>query len=191
MNSKSSIRLYSLTIYTVLFMLYGLRAGAPLYALYKTDPRLEVLEVVSVSNPMPQFPTYTAGMPQLQPSRVVDIQARRGEELVKFEKVPADVPIADFGPTSGIVLSENREAILAEIDAFQKQSQRRLEEVPRLQHNVEECEKMKQALNPSLKKEAETTERLDSLEKRLEGLSGVMSDIRSLLRSEGKNKKEE
>jgi hypothetical protein len=42
-----------------------------------------------------------------------------------------------------------------------------------------------------LKKEAETTERLDSLEKRLEGLSGVMSDIRSLLRSEGKNKKEE
>lgn len=179
-------------------MLYGLRAGAPLYALYKSDPRLEVLEVVSVSTPMPQFPTYTAGMPQMQPSRVVDIQARRGDEMVKFEKVPADVAIADFGPTSGIVLSESQEAILSEIEAFQKQNQRKLEDQPKLKRNVEECEKMKQMLNPSLKKEAETTERLDSLEKRLDGLTGgmsslekIVSEVHSLLKSGGKQKKEE
>ena len=180
-------------------MLHGLRAGAPLYVLYKTEPKVETLEVVSVSNPLPQFPTYTAGMPQMQPQRVVDIQARRGEETVKFEKVPADVQIADFGPSSGIVLSESKEAILAEIDAFEKKNERELEQQPRYRHNVEECRKMKQALSPALKKEAETAARLDSLEKRLDGLTGGMSslegfmtEIRALLKSNGRiTKKEE
>lgn len=180
-------------------MLYGLRAGAPLYALYKTEPKVEILEVVSVSNPMPQFPTYTAGIPSAQPSRVVDIQARRGSETVKFEKVPADVPIADFGPTSGIVLSESRDAILAEIDAFQKRSERALEETQHHRHIVEECGKMKAVLNPALQREAENTQRLDNLESRLEGLSngmssleGLVSEVRALLKSGGKpNKKEE
>lgn len=174
-------------------MLYGLRAGAPLYAFYKLEPKVEILEVVSVSNPMPQFPTYTAGMPQMQPSRVVDIQARRGDETVKFEKVPADVPIADFGPTSGIVLSESPDAILAEIDAFQKRNERELEMQSRYRHNVEECPKMRQIVSPSFKKEAETKERLDNLEKRLESLTGgmssmegIMTEVRALLKSNGK-----
>ena len=180
-------------------MLYGLRAGAPLYVFYKAEPKAEILEVVSVSNPVPQFPTYTAGMPQMQPQRIVDIQARRGEELVKFEKVPADVPIADFGPTSGIVLSESVDAILSEIDAFEKKNARELEMMPRYRHNVEQCPKMKQIISPSFKKEAETNARLDSLEKRLDGLTGgmssmegVMTEIRALLKSNGRiTKKEE
>lgn len=163
-------------------MLNGLRAGASLYALYKTEPRVEVLEVVSVSNPVPQFPTYTAGLPQPQLSRVVDIHARRGTETVKFEKVPADVAIADFGPTSGIVLSESRDAILAEIETLSKSSERALAEVEHHRHVIEECEKMRQALNPALQKEAENTKRLDSLEQ-------TLNEIRAMLKS--KEKKEE
>ena len=176
-------------------MLYGLRQGQSLYVFYKAEPRVETLEVVSVSNPVPQFPTYTAGMPLTQPSRIVDIQARRGDETVKFEKVPADVAIADFGPTSGIVLSESRDAILSEIDAFQKRSERALEEVPHHKHIVEECGKMKRLLNPALQKEAENTQRLDNLEQRLDGLTNgmtsleeLMAEVKSLLKSNGKNK---
>ena len=179
-------------------MLYGLRQGAPLFALYKSEPKVEILEVVSVSNPMPQFPTYTAGAPMPQPSRVVDIQARRGAEVVKFEKVPADVPVADFGPTSGIVLSESREAILSEVESLRKTSERALEDVKRHQHIVKECDKMLKELNPALMKEAENTARLDNLEQRLDGLTngmssleGLMTEVRALLKSSSKKPKEE
>ena len=179
-------------------MLYGLRQGAPLYVLYKSEPRVETLEVISVSNPLPQFPTYTAGMPMAQPMRIVDIQARRGEETVKFEKVPADVPIADFGPTSGIVLSENRDAILAEVDALSKSSERALAEEPHHKHVVAECDKIRKALNPALVKEAENTRRLDSMEQRIDGLSngissleGLVSEVRALLKSNSIKKTKE
>ena len=179
-------------------MLFGLRQGAPLYALYKSEPKVEILEVVSVSNPVPQFPTYTAGMPPTQPSRIVDIQARRGNEVVKFEKVPADVAISDFGPTSGIVLSESRDAILNEIEALEKNNERELELTDKRKHIVAECKKMRQELNPMLQKEAETTARLDNLETRLDGLSngmssleGLMSEVRALLKSNPKKPKEE
>ena len=164
-------------------MLNGLRAGASLYALYKTEPRVEILEVVSVSNPVPQFPTYTAGLAQPQLSRVVDIQARRGSETVKFEKVPADVTIADFGPSSGIVLSESRDAILAEIETLSKSSERALADEDHHRHVIEECEKMRQTLNPALQKEAENTKRLDTLEQ-------TLNEIRALLRSRDKSKEE-
>ena len=178
-------------------MLYGLRQGAPLYVLYKSTPKVETLEVVSVSNPIPQFPTYTAGMPVSQPMRIVDIQARRGDETVKFEKVPADVPIADFGPTSGIVLSENREAILSEIASLKKNSERALADMPKHEHIVSECDKMEKELNPALVKEAENTQRLDNLEQRLDGLTngmasldGTLNEIRALLKS-GSRKKDD
>ena len=178
-------------------MLYGLRQGAPLYVLYKTSPKVETLEVVSVSNPVPQFPTYTAGAPVSQPMRIGDIQARRGDETVKCEKGPADVPIADFGPTSGIVLSESRDAILSEIASLKKASERALAEESKHRHIVTECEKMEKELNPALVKEAENTQRLDNLEQRLDGLTngmasldGTLSEIRGLLKSSGRKKED-
>ena len=179
-------------------MLYGLRQGAPLYVLYKGEPKIEILEVVSVSNPVPQFPVYTAGLPASQPSRIIDIQARRGSETVKFEKVPADVAIADFGAASGIVLSESRDAILSEIEALRKTSERILSDVTKHKHIVSECDKMMRELNPALVRDAENTARLDNLEQRLDGLSngmssleGLMSEVRALLKSSSKKPKEE
>lgn len=179
-------------------MLHGLRAGAPLYVLYKSEPKMETLEVVSVSNPVPQFPTYTAGIPSAQPQRIIDIHARRGDETVKFEKVPADVPIADFGPTSGIVLAESKEAIFAEVDALQKESRRKLAEVPHLERVVKECDRIKQENDPALQKEMRNTQRLDTLEQRIEGLTsgmasleGIMSEVRTLLKSGGKKPKDD
>lgn len=179
-------------------MLYGLRQGAPLYVLYKGEPKLEILEVVSVSNPVPQFPTYTAGIPSAQPSRIVDIQARRGSETVKFEKVPADVVIADFGPTSGIVLSESRDAILAENDALMKAGERAVEAHPHNVHVVEECKKIAMQLNPALAQEQQNLQRLNTMEQRLDGLTngmtnleGLLSEVRSLLKSGNTKKSKE
>lgn len=178
-------------------MLYGLRQGSNLFVLYKGEPRVETLEVVSVSNPVPQFPTYSAGSPLAQPSRIVDIVARRGNEQVKFEKVPADVPIADFGPNSGIVLSESKDAIITEIDALKKSSERALADVKRHQKVVSECDKMLKELNPALEREAENMARLDNLEQRLEGLTsgmasldGTLNEIRALLKSNRKPKED-
>ena len=179
-------------------MLHGLRQGAPLYVLHKAEPKVETLEVISVSNPVPQFPTYTVGLPPAQPTRIVDIQARRGDETVKFEKVPADVAIADFGPPSGIVLSESKDAILLEIDTLRKASERAIAAYPHHQHVLAECEKMSRELNPALMREVKNTERLDNLEQRLDGLTsgmssleGLMSEVRALLKSSNRSKKEE
>ena len=88
-------------------MFQGLRPAAPIYILYKAEPRIAVGEVVSVSNPVPQYSAtaYQNGM-VMPPKAYVDIKIRIADEMVDLQRLPADATIADFG-NSGMVVSES------------------------------------------------------------------------------------
>lgn len=161
-------------------MLSGLRQGAPIYVLYKNELKTAIGEVVAVSNPVPQYgTTYNAGI-LAQPKTVVDVRVRIGSETVDFQKLPADQSIADFGP-NGIVISETRDGILAEIDAYQKRSETALAETPRHEQIIAACKSMRSELDPAIRKEAEQTAEIANLKKGMADMRDDLADIKALL----------
>lgn len=172
-------------------MFQGLRESSPFYILYKADPRLVVGEVVSVSNPVPQFGNipYQAGS-ILPPKSYVDVKVSVGSETMDFQKLPADAVIADFG-ANNVVVSESKDAILNEIMGFRKVSEKALSETEHHKHVVTECDKMLMDLNPQIRKEAEQAEEIDNLKKGLEDLRGCMVDLKGMLsQALGRNSKD-
>ena len=162
-------------------MFQGLRPAAPIYILYKAEPRIAVGEVVSVSNPVPQYSAtaYQNGM-VMPPKAYVDIKIRIADEVVDLQRLPADATIADFG-NSGMVVSESKDAIANEIYGFKKASQRALEEVERHKHIVTQCDVMLAELNPQLKKEAEQTAEIENLKRGMADLQDTLVDLKGML----------
>lgn len=160
-------------------MFQGLRPAAPIYLLYKAEPRIVIGEVVSVSNPMPQFnSTYQNGV-LMPPKAYVDIKVRIADETVDLQKLPADASIADFG--NGMVVSESRDAIANEINGFKMSSQRALDEMERHKHVVSQCDMMLSELNPQLKKEAEQSAEIENLKQGMAELQGSLADLKGML----------
>lgn len=157
-------------------MLSGLRQGAPFYVLYKNELKVAVGEVVSVSNPVPQF---NAGI-LAQPKTTVDVRVRIGADTVDFQKLPSDQSIADFGG-NGIVVSESRDAIMNEIDAYRKMSERALSETDRHRKIVAACGDMMAELNPQIRKEAEQATEIQNLKQAVSGMRSDMADMKSLI----------
>lgn len=164
-----------------------------LYVLYKEgEPHLEICEVVSRTEPVPQFgnTTYNAGyqMPMGQ-KMTVDVKVKNGNgEVIDFQKLPADLVIADFG-SNGIVISESREAMQAEIAAMQKASVSVLDSVEKHKRIVELCDSFMAELNPQVKQEAERSKELERLKSEVSDLRGDLIDIKGMIAKALNNRK--
>lgn len=152
----------------------------PIYIFDKTKYTASVGEVISVSNPTPQYGiTYTPSGP-MPPTMTVDVKARVEGNEVNFTKLPATSTIADFGQ-GGVVVSESLDAILNEIEGFQKISENALADIPRHETIVAKCKEMKLALSPQAKKDAEQAKELSDLRKQVSDMSGQLKDMGGLL----------
>ena len=161
-------------------MFSNLRNGTPLYVLHKSEPRLEIGEVISVSSPMPQFgQTYTAGFQMPGQKMLVDVKIKTQNGDIDLQKLPADSSIADFG--NGMVVSESREAILNEIDALRKSSQRVIESVDYHKAVIGKCTDLMAELNPQLKQDVERAKELDTLKREVGGIKDDMVEIKGML----------
>lgn len=175
-------------------MFQGLRVGSPIYLLSKAEPKIDIAEVVSVGNPTAQFNSASFQNGSFAPpTSTVDIKVRIGEQVIDLQKMPAEQSIADFG-SSGMVVSESRDAIINEIEGFKKLSIRALEDIDKHKHIVSECDNMLSALNPHLKKEAEQAEEIANLKRGMADLRDDMTDIKGMLTkalNRGSSKKDE
>lgn len=162
-------------------MFQGLRVGSPIYLFSKNEPKIDIAEVVSVGNPTPQYDiTSFQNGNFLPPKNTVDIKVRVGEQVIDLQKLPADSSIADFG-TTGMVVSESRDAVISEIDGYKKLSLRALDDVDRHKHVIAECDKMLGALNPQIKQEAERAQEIENIKAGMSNLQDEMTDIKAML----------
>ena len=94
-------------------MFNSLRQGSPFFILEKVDePKLKIGSVVSVSQPTPKY--NNTFIPNQQFGEMtVDVVVKVGEEEIKFEKLPSNLSIANFG-ANGVVVSESKEAMNSE-----------------------------------------------------------------------------
>ena len=156
-------------------MFQGLRTNSLFYVLDKGEnPNLRVGQVVSVSNPQTKYPSFNNGFTPHPMETVVDVKVKLGDEEVDFKQLPANGQIAN---DKNLVVSDNRDAMSAEVDAMLRQSKAILESVDYNKRVVESCEGMLQQLNPQIAKEKEQTEKINKLEGKVSGIEGKIDKM--------------
>lgn len=171
-------------------MFSALRQGSSFFILDKTNvPKLKIGSVVSVSQPMPKYNnTYVPGHNYTE--TVVDVVVKVNEEELKFEKLPSNLSIANFGQ-SGIVVSESKEAMNGEVESMFRNSKNIIESVQYHKDVLIACDEMMKELNPQLAKEKEQEQKIAMLENRMGGMESTLQDIHKLLNSALSNKSKE
>jgi hypothetical protein len=171
-------------------MFSALRQGTSFFILDKTNvPKLKIGSVVSVSHPLPKYSNnFVPGYNYEE--KVVDVVVKVNEEEMKFEKLPSNLSIANFGQ-SGIVVSESKEAMNGEIESMLRNSVNIIESVPYHKEVKVACEEMLNKLNPQLAKEKEQEEKIAKLESKVGGMESILLDIHQKLNSALSSKKKE
>ena len=177
-------------------MFQSLRIGTPLYVLHKNEPKLEVGEVIFVSQPVNQFgqTIYQQGIMNPAPA-TVDIKIKSNDKTIELQKLPANMSIADYG--NGMVISESRDSIINELGVLRQNSERIIASIDQHKDIVSKCDALMQELNPQVKQDAERQkemlalgERVGGLGERVGGLEKSMQNIEGLLTQILDSKKE-
>ena len=152
-------------------MFATLRAGSLLYILNKgEEPSLKVGQVLSVTPPRPKVNTQFMPNP-MQLEQVIDITVKVGD----------DTKAVAF-TTNNYVISDDKQAITNEIEAFGTLSQNALNSVPYHKRVVSACKQMMLELNPSMQKEADRDAKIGNLEKELAEMRNGFAELTSLLK---------
>lgn len=156
-------------------MFQGLRVGSKLYVFNRNEVALAIGEVVNC-NQVPQFPNITPNNWAQMPTMTVDIVARVDGQEYTYPKIPANQVIADVQGTA-LVISENREAIIDEIENCRKQDERELELVPHRQQRVARCKEIIADLNPQIKIDEQRERELKDLQNQVGKLTEMLTEV--------------
>lgn len=159
-------------------MFSALRQSGTVYILTKGDtPTLKTGVVQSVTSPVTKFGTRL--MPgQFQQDTVIDLTVKVGDELLTFKQLPSASVIASSG---NMVVSESRDAMVAEVENMMRTSKEVLESVDYHRNALEACESIMCSLNPRLAEEKEQKEKIETLERKLGGIEDTVGDLKELL----------
>ena len=159
-------------------MFQSLRPNNQLFILHKDKPLLEVGSVISVSIPTPKYPVQPMfGQPQ---EMVVDIIAKVNNQDVTYQKIPANLDVADFGNNS-IVLSDNRDAMNSEIMCLKQKSVDILNSVDYHKGVITECDRLLSSLNPDLAEKQAQKAMIDTLESQISSLMEMNKQLMARL----------
>ena len=161
-------------------MFSTLRKGSTIYILDRTSkPEVKLGYIENVSMPRPMYPTYN---PQVSlgtnMQTVVDIQTRIGEETKEFV-VPSNLSVHTYGDYT---LSENKEAMIQEVDALMQNSKEVLDSIDKHKADIQAYEKILKTLNPVYAKEQERDDTINSLSTRVDSLQDTLNRLEQFLR---------
>ena len=140
-----------------------LRINNPLCVLTKQgSPSLEIGTVVSVTAPMPQLSSI--GQPTMY---TVDVTARINDQNITYQKLPANMDVADFAGNGNVVVACSRESMNSELQAMRQRSVDVVKSVDYHNGMIQAIDKIIQDLNP------EEAEKL-ALQKEVTDLKGQM-----------------
>lgn len=155
-------------------MFQSLRPNNQIFVLHKDKPLLEIGSVVSVSNPTPKYPVpQVFGQPQ---EMVVDIVVKINNQDVTYQKLPANLDIADFG-NNGLVVADNKIAMNAEIMSLKQKSVDALNNVNYHNQVIVACDKILSDLNPEFAEKQQQQAEINELKAQVHDLTKGMSDL--------------
>lgn len=161
-------------------MFSSARQGNLFYILSKGEtPTVKIGQVESVSNPTPKYPTFTPGQAfGQQPEMLVDIKIKCGEEVIDFQKLPANGEVFAY---SNAIVSDKKEAIISEVEAMLQNSRQIVNSIDYHESVISSCDDILKQLNPQFAKEKQQEEKIGSLETEVKSLKGDLHDIKDLL----------
>lgn len=162
-------------------MFSGLRQNSLFYILEKGDTvSLKIGQVVSVSNPQPKYNQFPTMQPYSQPDTTVDVKVKVGDDVIDFKQLPSNLSIANFGQ-NGMVVSESKEAMSAEVEAMLRNSNSIIDSIPYHKKILTCCDDMLRQLNPQFAKEKEQEEKIGVLEQKMGGIENTLSQMMGML----------
>lgn len=160
-----------------------LRAGSLLYILNKGEnPSLQIGQVLSTTPPRPKVNSSMLPINPMQMEQVIDINVKVGDDTKTFSNVNTALSIVDTG-ANNYVISDDKQSIMNEVEAFGTLSQNALNSVPYHKRVVAACKQMMIDLNPNLQKEADRDTKIGNLEKELSEMKSGFAELTNLLRS--------
>lgn len=167
-------------------MFSALRQGAILYILEKGEqPNFKIGTVESVTQPRPKYNTYNPSIPfGANMETIVDITVKIDNEQKDYIGVPSNASVHGYG---NIVISENRDAMVAEVNSMMQTSKQIIESVDYHKSVIASCEEMLKQLDPDYAKQQERDDAIDSLKGEVGSLRDDMNKILNLLTKAGTN----
>lgn len=137
--------------------------------------------VENVTIPRPMYKTFNPAVSfGTNMQTVVDITAKVEDQKVVFECVPSNFTIHTNGDTT---ISENKEAMIAEVDSMLQSSKNILQSMSKHEANIPAYESILKELNPVYAKESERDEAIDSLTNKVNTMQDEFSSIKNTLSS--------
>lgn len=109
---------------------------------------------------------------------VVDITVKVDDSKIQFECVPANLSVHSNGD---VTISENREAMISEVDSLLQTSKNILQSVDKHKTIIASCENILKELNPVYAKEQERDTAIDSLTEQVNSMQSVLTRLENLL----------
>ena len=161
-------------------MFSTLRKGATIYILDRSaDPTVKIGYIENVTMPRPMYPTYNPAVSiGTNMQTVVDLTVRVDDDKKEF-CVPSNLSIHTYGD---FTLSENKEAMISEVDSLLQNSKDVLDSVDKHKAAISAYEKILGELNPVYAKEQERDSRIDNLTQQMDSMQDVLNRLESLLR---------
>lgn len=161
-------------------MFSTLRKGATIYILDRSaDPTVKIGYIENVTMPRPMYPTYNPAVSiGTNMQTVVDLTVRVDDDKKEF-CVPSNLSIHTYGD---FTLSENKEAMISEVDSLLQNSKDILDSVDKHKAAISAYEKILGELNPVYAKEQERDSRIDNLTQQMDSMQDVLNRLESLLR---------
>ena len=160
-------------------MFSTLRKGASIYILDRSArPEVKVGSIDNVTMPRPMYPTYNPAVSVgTNMQTVVDITVRVGDEKKEFS-VPSNLSIHTYGDYT---LSENKEAMISEVDSLLQQSKDIIDSVDKHKAAITAYEDILKTLNPVYAREQERESRIDSLSQQVGDMQSTLKRLESIL----------
>ena len=160
-------------------MFSTLRKGASIYILDRSArPEVKVGSIDNVTMPRPMYPTYNPAVSVgTNMQTVVDITVRVGDEKKEFS-VPSNLSIHTYGDYT---LSENKEAMISEVDSLLQQSKDVIDSVDKHKTAIAAYEDILKSLNPVYAREQERESRIDSLSQQVGDMQSTLKRLESIL----------
>lgn len=160
-------------------MFSTLRKGASIYILDRSArPEVKVGSIDNVTMPRPMYPTYNPAVSVgTNMQTVVDITVRVGDEKKEFS-VPSNLSIHTYGDYT---LSENKEAMISEVDSLLQQSKDVIDSVDKHKAAITAYEDILKSLNPVYAREQERESRIDSLSQQVGDMQSTLKRLESIL----------
>ena len=158
-------------------MFQSLRPNNQVFILHKDRAILETGSVVSVSTPKPKYPVQPMfGQTQ---EMVVDIVVKVNNQDITYQKIPANLDIADFN-NSNIVLSDNREAMNSEIASLKQKSIAIINSIDFNKEMISNCDKILSELNPEFAEKQQQQLEINSLKTQMGEMAKSITELMSM-----------